>query len=186
MAEVILVRHAMPEIEQGVASKLWGLSESAREDCVLLAHALPPGITAIRSSEERKARETADVLGLRLGLPVQVDARLGEVDRPPVWDREYREVAAGYLAGADETGWEAPASVLGRFDAAMTAAREVVDGTVLVVSHGMALSLWVAGFAGADFDVVSWWRELTLPDAWAVDVKERRLERVWMGGRTAD
>ena len=174
----------MPEIEQGVASKLWGLGDAGREDCVLLAHALPPGITAIWSSEERKARETADVLGLRLGLPVQVDARFGEVDRPPVWDRDYREVAAGYLAGAAEPGWEARESVLARFGAAMAAARAASDGVTLVVSHGMALSMWVASIAvAAGFDIVTWWRELTLPDAWAVVVEAGRLERVWMDGR---
>ena len=167
-AEVILVRHALPEVEQGGASKLWGLSEASREDCVLLAHALPPGIAAIRSSDERKARETADVLGLRLGLPVQVDARFAEVDRPPVWDRDYQEVAAGYLAGAAEPGWEPREDVLARFSAGITDARATADGMIVVVSHGMAISLWVASIAS--IEVVSWWRALALPDAWAVNI----------------
>jgi len=84
MSPVILVRHAMPVVEPGVAASLWGLGDAAREDTVLLTHALPRGIAGIWSSDERKARETADVIGLRIGLPVQVDARLSEVDRPQV------------------------------------------------------------------------------------------------------
>ena len=71
MSAVILIRHAMPEVVQGTSSKFWGLSEAAREDCVMLAHALPAGLASpIWSSDERKARETAEVLGLRLGLDV--------------------------------------------------------------------------------------------------------------------
>ena len=85
MSRLILVRHAMPEVVQGTSAKFWGLNEAAREDCVLLAHALPPGISRILSSDERKARETAEVLGLRLGLEVDIDPRFQEVDRPQVW-----------------------------------------------------------------------------------------------------
>ncbi len=181
MSAVILVRHALPEISQGTSSKLWGLSESAREDCVLLAHALPATVTAVWSSEERKAKETADVLGLRLGLPVQVDARFGEVDRPAVWDRDYREVAAGYLGGVDEPGWEARDAVLARFSAALDEARRASAGDIVVANHGMALSLWIASVA--PIDLVAFWQALTFPDAWRVDVEAGTAERIWMGGR---
>jgi broad specificity phosphatase PhoE len=178
-ADIILVRHAMPEVEQGVASKLWGLSEASREDCVLLAHALPQGISAIWSSNERKARETADVLALRLGLPVQVNSRFAEVDRPAVWDRNYQEVAAGYLAGASEPGWEPRDDVLARFSAGIAHARTSAAGTIVVVSHGMALSLWVASIA--PIEIISWWRALALPDAWAVDVDAGEVSPVRPG-----
>jgi broad specificity phosphatase PhoE len=179
-ANIILVRHAMPEVEPGIASKLWGLSEASREDCVLLAHALPPGISAIWSSDERKARETADVLELRLGLPVHIDARFAEIDRPPVWDRDYQEVAAGYLAGAPEPGWEPREDVLARFSAGIAEARASAAGTVAVVSHGMAISLWVASVS--PIEIVSWWRALALPDAWVVDVDAGEVWPVRPGG----
>ena len=38
---LIFIRHAMSAVDSDVSSKDWGLTESAREDCVLLAHALP-------------------------------------------------------------------------------------------------------------------------------------------------
>ena len=181
MSAVILVRHALPEVHQGTSSKLWGLGESAREDCVLLAHALPPGIPRIISSDERKAKETADVLGLRLGVQVEIDPRFQEVDRPQVWDRDYREVAAGYLSGVHEPGWERQESVAARFAAGIEQAVATFGEDILVVNHGMALSLWVASVAS--IDLVPWWRALTFPDAWRVDVNAGTADRIWMGGR---
>ncbi len=182
MNRVIVVRHALPEIERGTASKLWGLSDSSREDCVLMAHALPKDLAPIiLCSDERKARETAEVLALRLGLQVNADDRLAEVDRPQVWDRDYREVAASYLAGAPEPGWEARESVMARFSAGVAAAREAAgERDVAIVSHGMAMSLWAASVTS--IDVAAWWRELTLPDAWRIDFEQGAIEHLWIGG----
>lgn len=180
MSGVILVRHAMPEVMRGVSSRQWGLSEASREDCVLLAHALPPDIGRVWSSDERKAKETADVIGLRLGLPVGVDAGFGEVDRPEVWDRDYREAAAGYLAGAGEPGWEDRPAVTRRFAAAVARASSGTEQDIVIVSHGMAMTLWVASIA--PIAVVEWWRGLTFPDAWRIEIERGTVERVWLGG----
>ena len=184
MSAVVLVRHAMPEVVQGTSSKLWGLGESAREDCVLLAHALPPEVTRIISSDERKAKETADVLGLRLGVQVEVDPRFQEVDRPQVWDRDYREVASGYLSGVREPGWEDRESVVERFAAGIEQALATFGDDIVVLNHGMALSLWVASVV--DIDLVPWWKALTFPDAWRVDVAAGTVEHVWLGGRAGE
>ena len=92
-------------------------------------------------------------------------------------------MAAGYLAGTHEPGWESQASVAARFSAAVSEAR-LGEGDVVVVNHGMAMSLWVASVAG--IDVVPWWRELTFPDAWRVEIEKRSVERLWMGGARGD
>ncbi len=173
----------MPEVVPGTASKLWGLGESGREDCVLLAHALPQGISSVWSSDERKARETADVIGLRLGLPVSIDSRFAEVDRPAVWDRDYREVAAGYLGGRDEPGWETRENVVARFSAGLESMPEPA-GPVVVVSHGLALTLWLA--SRTTIETERWWRELTFPDAWDYEPSSGTLRHLWMGGTRGD
>ena len=183
MSGVILIRHAMPEVVPGVSSKLWGLSEASREDCVLLAHALPAGIAAIWTSDERKARETADVLALRVGLPLMIDARFAEVDRPDVWDRDYRDMAAGYLRGVDEPGWEQRTAVAERFDAGIEAATAGATGDVVIVNHGLAMTLWLASVT--QLESVTWWRSLSFPDAWRFDPRGGSLEHVWMGGTPA-
>lgn len=183
MSLIILVRHAMPEVVPGVASKLWGLGNSGREDCVLLAHALPASVAALWSSDERKARETAEVIGLRLGLPVSTDARFSEVDRPPVWDRDYREVAAAYLTGRDEPGWEARATVVDRFSAGIDGIANS-QSPAIVVSHGLAMTLWLASRTGIQAE--PWWRDLTLPDAWEFEPSTGALRHLWMGGTKGD
>ncbi len=182
MTHIILVRHAMPAVEPGVAASLWGLGEAAREDCVLLAHALArQSPAAIWSSHERKARETAEVLGLRLGMPVEVDPAFGEVDRPQVWDRDYREVAAGFLAGSEEPGWEPREAVRRRFATAVERATAGgTDAPVIVVTHGLAMALWTS-VAATVGDVVAWWQALSFPDAWVIDTDTRRADRAWMG-----
>ena len=177
--DIILVRHAMPELERGVASTLWGLAEASREDCVMLAHALPGGLsTTVFTSEERKARETADVLALSLGLQVATDAGFGEVDRPTVWDEDYRAGAERYLATGAGEGWEPRDSVVRRFDAAIDRAMAATGmGSLVVVNHGLALSLWLASVA--EIDLVPFWRALTFPDGWLVDFENKAPERVW-------
>ena len=184
MSAIILVRHAMPKVVPGVASNLWGLGDAGREDCVLLAHALPPGITAVWSSDERKARETAEVIGLRLGLPVSTDSGFAEVDRPQIWDRDYREIAAAYLRGIAEPGWESPEAVVRRFQAALERASTDASGDVLVVNHGLAMTLWVSSRAAIEAE--KWWRDLTFPDAWEFETTSCTVRQLWMGGTSGD
>lgn len=178
MTAVIFVRHAMPEVRPGVAARLWGLSDTAREDCVLLAHGLglPPAGPAIVTSPERKARETADVLGLRLGRLVLEDAAFAEADRPAEFDTDYRTRATAYLSGRDYPGWEPLAAVVRRFaEGVARAAAAADDGPAIVVTHGLALAAYVASVTG--IDVGAFWESLTLPDAWLVDPDTGTIER---------
>ena len=179
---VILIRHAMPQIVPGVSSKLWRLGESAKEDCVLLAHALPRDLgPVIYTSPEPKAAETATVVALRLGLRVVTDARFAEVDRPPVGDEDYRAMVLRYLNNSAEPGWEPVAAVRIRFAAGVAGALAAhPSGDIIVANHGMALSIYVASVM--DIDLPEFWRELTFPDAWRIDLETRAMERLYRGG----
>jgi broad specificity phosphatase PhoE len=188
---VILVRHGMPEIERGVPSTRWRLSEAAKEDCVLLAHALPAELGPIvYSSGQAKVDETAAVIALRRGLQTQADPRLREVEQPPGWVEDYRSVALGYLAGQDGFDWEPREAVVRRFQAAISDAIEAApDRDVVVVNHGLAMSLWVAKVVGGqldDFDLGRFWRDLTFPDAWRVDANSETLQQLFNGGTRSE
>jgi broad specificity phosphatase PhoE len=178
---VILVRHALPEIVRGVPSSEWGLSEAGREDCVLLAHALPPDLApVVYSSGIPKAMETAAVIALRRGLRTAVDARLREVDQPPEWVEDHRAKVLGYLAGRDGFDWEPREQAVARFDAAIgdiVASGDGDAGDVVVVAHGLVMTLWVATVA--EINAGAWWEALTLPDAWRVEAGG--VARMWMG-----
>lgn len=183
---VIFVRHAMPEVTRGLARSLWSLSEAAREDCVLLAHGLPSNLAAVvLTSEEKKARDTATIIGLRRRLKVEVDPRLREVDRPEAWDEDYRAAAERYLATGSEPGWE-PQEPAARRMGEVVAERLYggAEGDVVVVSHGLAITLYLAAMVGVD--AVSFWRQLAFPDAWRWEPGSKRLERGFRAGLAAD
>lgn len=179
---VILVRHALPEVTRGLASALWPLSEAAKEDCVLLAHALPARLApTVYTSAERKAEETAVVLGLRRGLEVSVDDRLREVDRPDEWVEDYRDAVRDYLARGGRPGWEPPDRAAGRFaaavDEALAAHRE---GDLMVVNHGIALTLFLA--TRTPLDPLTFWPALAFPDAWRLDTATGELGHIYRAG----
>ena len=180
---VVLVRHALSDADPNVDSRRWGIASDARDDCSRLANALPGVGSVVYASSERKAIETARLLAERTGAEVRIDERFGEVRRPYTWDDDYRSIAVTYLReGRDE--WEPRAGVVARFTSAIVdAARSEPDVPLIVVNHGLAMSLYLASVA--DIDVVTFWTALTFPDAWALDPGERELVRLFSGGRPA-
>lgn len=188
MAGVILVRHAMPEVVPGVSSTLWELGDAALEDCVLLAHALPQDLARIVcTSHQPKVKQTAGVLALRRGLELRADERLREVDQGPGWIDDYRAAAASYLRDGtvgETADWEPRERVAERFAAGVGAAITANSGSagdVVVVNHGLAMSLWLASRSG--IDLVPFWQGLTFPDAWRLEMKTGELRHIWSGGR---
>jgi broad specificity phosphatase PhoE len=145
---LILVRHAMPELDPAVPHHDWHLGPAGRAAARELGARLPREGRVV-SSDEPKARETAE----ELGLPLRLDARLREVARPAVWRDDYRDLARRYVGGEAIDGWEPHDAVIARLRAAATAD--------IVVTHGLAMTLFLG-------ESVSFWEELRFPDAWLV------------------
>jgi broad specificity phosphatase PhoE len=182
---LVLVRHAMSNVQPGVAAKLWGITESAGEDCVLLAHALPENVApVVWSSSEKKAEQTAAIIAMRLGLRAEVDERFGEVDRPADWVEDHRALARTYLRGAEHPGWEPRERVMHRFAEAVERVRAGAEGDSVIVNHGMALSLYLE--LVARIDIVPFWQALTFPDAWRVDLETAELTHLYSGAPAPD
>lgn len=187
MSGVILVRHAMPEVVRGAPPRSWGLGERGREDCVLLAHALAGrALAGAFSSTEPKARQTADVIALRLGLHVVVeDVRFGEVERPAAWAADHRDLVRRYLEGEDHDGWEARGAAIARFGAAAAAARgRAGGGDILIATHGTVMALWAGAITGMA-DPAAWWASLTFPDAWRINLHDGAMEHLFNAGTAA-
>ncbi|ADD42877.1 histidine phosphatase family protein [Stackebrandtia nassauensis] len=165
MTRIQLVRHAMPIVDARQPPWCWRLDAAAVAEAEALADRLDAGGRVV-SSTETKAIDTARAITRRLGGDVVVDGDFGEVTRPAAFDPRHRDLAAAYLAGADHPGWEPREVVVARFDAAIARHRDA--STLVVVTHGMALSLWVAHVRGGD--VVASWRGLGFPDVVTVDV----------------
>ena len=114
------------------------LNERGRAEAQALAESLASrGIEAIYSSDLARGRETAEIVGARLGLPVVVDARLREVDVGE-WSGlttpEIEQLYPGAMERRREgmTGWTA-----GEEMEAM--GRRVVE-VLLAIAEGVALS----------------------------------------------
>lgn len=161
---MLLVRHSLPELQPGVPSEDWRLSEEGKTRCGPLAERLAgfqPRL--LLSSTEPKARETAELVARALGLEVQLSDGLRETARRTVGWLEPDELERGIRRLFERPedvvyGEESAAAALARFEAAV----EGLPGSAVVVTHGTVLSLYVAAKTGRDpFEL---WRSLELPD----------------------
>jgi broad specificity phosphatase PhoE len=173
MAQIVLVRHAMPVMEPEVPPDRWRLGDEGRAAARELAHALPRAPFAV-TSDEPKARESAEELVAVCGGTLTVDARVAETRRPRGWDANFAESARQLVAGRRHDGWESQHAVVARFDSAVREAVEARAGAPLVVvTHGQALTLWLQSIGAVD-DAPRFWSELAFPDAWIVTLERAR------------
>lgn len=173
----VLVRHAMAIADPAVDPARWELGPAGRAAAADLAIRARLGdVHAVVSSPEPKALATAEALAGRIGLAVEADERLVEAHRPWVGEG-YRAAAHRYLGGAAPDGWEPRAEVAARIEAAI-ADRRADDGEVVVVGHGLSLSLHLEAALPKGFDAYGFWCRLAFPDAWRLDRGALTLERV--------
>ncbi|MBO3738590.1 histidine phosphatase family protein [Actinoplanes flavus] len=162
MTRILLVRHAMPEIDPAVPARQWRLSPDGRAAARELAPLIPAAARFV-ASPEPKARETlAEIAG---PAPVGVDAGFAEVRRPSGWTGggEYRAAARAYLNGAEHDGWEPRDQVVARFGAAVD--RHVAEGGTLVIgTHGLAGTLWLNSRSAFGWPAERLWAALRFPD----------------------
>jgi broad specificity phosphatase PhoE len=83
MSKLFLIRHAQPEVRPGVPPRLWPLTAQGRESAQQLAQHLAGSDQPVRlyASPERKAQETAQLIGHHLNLPIEMVADLREHER---------------------------------------------------------------------------------------------------------
>lgn len=169
--KVFLVRHAMPAFGADIPPAGWELSSQGRCDARALARALPVRALLI-ASREPKARQTLEPAG-----SVRTDERFNEVTRDEPYEGDFRARRRAYVTGTNHTGWEPRDQVVARFTAGMRFWAGQADGRSLVVaSHGMAMTLWLTATVGLT-DAGAFWDGLRLPDLLTVDVTSKQVAR---------
>lgn len=154
-----MVRHAMPVPSPDIPPHAWPLSDDGASRARDLLARLPPDARRV-SSTELKARQTAG--------EAATDARFDEVGRVEPWEGDYRELRLAYVNGVDHPGWEPRSSVAGRFDEGLRWHLERAGGRPLVVvTHGMAMTVWLTAHAGLDTPG-AFWSGLGFPDVHVV------------------
>ncbi|SFP50628.1 Broad specificity phosphatase PhoE [Geodermatophilus dictyosporus] len=181
---VHVVTHPEVRVEPEVPVPQWGLSDAGRDRLrFLLAQPWVPRLARVVASTERKAVETAAALAATVGLPVAVDAGLGENDRsatgflPPA---EFEAVADAFFARPEESvrGWERAVDAQTRVVAAAGRAVAGADGDVALVCHGGVGTLLLCALLGVPVD-----RRLDQPgqgSVFAYDPVSGRVAHPWV------
>ena len=156
MGDLILIRHAEPVVEESQPPREWALSDSGRLRCRRVAARLVRyDVSRLVGSTERKATQTARLLGTHLGLPVVIQEGLQENDRTGVpfyaGEAEFKRSIRDFFAepGARVMGAESADEAHRRFLRALEE-HGPVPGAVAIVSHGAVISLCIARANGLD------------------------------------
>lgn len=164
MTKLFLVRHG--ETDWNRDGRWQGgsdtrLNETGREQARELADTLDGSIDALYSSDLARARETAEILGAKLGLEVQLDERLRErgfgawegltsAEIEERFAKSHQRWRAGEGPGADDA--EPFDTFAGRITAFLDEVLERhPDEEVLVVAHGGSIRVIHALAQGLDY-----------------------------------
>jgi probable phosphoglycerate mutase len=144
---------------------------------------------ALWSSPLLRARETAEAISQRIGLPIQADPRLMETDAGDWTDRTFAEIEAetpelfaGFASGDPEfafPGGESFAEQSLRIEAALTDI-ELGPTPALVVCHGVVIRLAVSQRAGRRVPLAE-----RVPNAALVPLDADEAEHAEIGGGAA-
>ncbi|MDX5349816.1 MAG: phosphoglycerate mutase family protein [Paracoccaceae bacterium] len=141
---IVFVTHAQVEIDPQRPVPDWPLSALGRSRHeAFSSHAVLTGVASVYCSDERKARDGADIHAAHLGLRPTIVTSLGENDRtatgylpPPAFEA----MADAFFAHPDQQvrGWESARAAQARIVSAVRtlAALDTGPGDILIVSHG--------------------------------------------------
>jgi broad specificity phosphatase PhoE len=182
MRTLVLAKHAMPQIRPDVPPDRWHLSVEGIGGAKRLAERIRTyEPTAIVSSAEPKALETAAIVSDALGLPLESPFGLHEHERT-AWgflgqDTFEQRVAEVFARPADVVfGAESAVDALGRFASAVERAVAGDRGNIAVISHGTVISLFVADRAHEHGH--SLWKMLGLPSYAVLELPGFRLSEL--------
>jgi broad specificity phosphatase PhoE len=170
MGRIILVRHSIPAIDPDRPACHWILSPEGVTAAEDLADRLGGfDLTRIVSSDEPKARQTAEIIARAHHWGLDLDPDLREQDRGAVGYLPRADFEAGIarvFASPGELvfGAETADQILARFHTAIARAQHANPGRdILAVTHGTALAIYLSRVAG--IDPLSFWQTMTLPMA---------------------
>ncbi len=161
MTTIFLARHGQTDWN---AERRWQghadppLNDRGRAEARALAESLAEiGIEAIYSSDLVRARETAEIVGLCLGVAIAVDPRLREVDvgewsglTTPEIERTYPGAMARRREGM--TGWTTGEEMEAMGRRVVEALVAIEDASALVITHGGPLRfVWAAAGGGENW-----------------------------------
>jgi len=175
MRTLILIKHARPVVDPTLPPDRWRLSEEGRSAAKVLATSLQAHAPRlIVTSTEPKARETGQVLGESLHVPVQQAGDLHEHDRsnvPHMRSGDFISAIANFFRQPDrlvlglETANQARQRICVAVDSVLA---DHPEGNLAIVTHGTVLALLAA--ERARMEPFGLWRRMGLPSFIAFEV----------------
>lgn len=178
MARLYLVRHALTRPDPAQPAAGWALDPAGSADLARMA-SLPHwgGVGRIVSSPEPKALLTAEAIRSRHELPPAATFDdLREIHKAG-WTDRHDEVMAEFFREPGRPalpGWETASDALARFSACVDWL-VAKGGDLILVSHGVVLSLYLADLLGQSHVRYDDWRSIRMPDFALVNAAERRV-----------
>jgi broad specificity phosphatase PhoE len=182
MAKLLLIKHARPEVDPGVASEEWRLGVEGREGAGRLAERLGRyRFARLYTSVEPKAAETALVVSRTMDLSVCEHPGLQEHDRrnvPHMASREFISMVALFFSQPDARvlGNETADEAYARFGRAVDDVLAREAGDVAIVTHGTVISLLAQRRGGVE--PFGLWRRMGLPSYIVFDTDDWRVVEV--------
>lgn len=184
MARLILIRHAEPTIDPDLPPPEWALSPAGKEGAARLADQLTDReIGRIFSSGGRKAIQTAEIVGGRLGLENRIAPPLHEHDRTGVGFLEAGAFQAAIKALFEQPsemvfGQESASAAVARFRSALDQieSRCPEETSIACATHGTIMSLFTATLG--DTDGYSLWKQLKMPATIEIGRKSRAIVNI--------
>jgi len=167
---LILVKHSLPEIVEGLPANHWRLSKEGQA----LSHRLAERLNyyqpeVIVSSNEPKAKETAEIIARKQQLELHIVDDLHEHDRSNVSYLSQDE----FQASIWEFFQKPDVLVFGRETANQAYMRFHANKTVVIVTHGTVISLFISRLTGTS-DLLLW-NKLSLPTFVVLDLESNTL-----------
>ncbi|HMN26719.1 MAG TPA: histidine phosphatase family protein [Caldilineaceae bacterium] len=167
-----LIRHAHTAADHTLDSVYWQLSTRGAEEAIRLAgQPFWSEVALIALSSELKTRLTVAPLLAQRGLPVVVDSRFDELQRPGWVENYERQVAQAFALPDQAAGaWEPASAALARIlDGIADLVAHHPGRTLALVGHGLTLSLYRAHLLGRSRVEFDEWRQLGFATVALVD-----------------
>ncbi len=182
--EIVFLRHAETVVSPNSPASEWLLAPSGQsESYELAASGILGEIDAIVSSDEMKAIETAEPFARMFGLEIESNHDFRELNRnagPFLTREEYFSCVQEVLksSSARPNGWECAADALARTKKGVQQAMSQHSSErVLVVSHGLVLTLYFADLQDAMHEAFDRWNLLPFC-GWGVVSNNRVLRDI--------
>jgi 2,3-bisphosphoglycerate-dependent phosphoglycerate mutase len=177
---LILVKHSLPEIREDLPAREWTLSKEGHSRAGQLAERLTPYLPQILvSSPEPKAMETAGMIARKHHMSLHILHDLHEHDRsnvPYLSKQEFEEAVREFFKNPDRRvlGTESAEETHDRFSRAIQSVLTTyVDRTIVVVSHGTVISLFVSRLTDTSDEWL--WTQLGMPGYVVLDLQSKSL-----------